>query len=265
MPKHHYCSMLASAFLSLSAFSPLAQATVVHFKTSMGDFDVNLFDSSTPQTVANFLSYVNDEDNSFDQSIIHRSSPGFVIQGGGIGYDAETQLLSTLPSEAPVENEPVFSNVRGTIAMAKSASSPDSATRQWFFSTANNAANLDSQNGGFTAFGVVMGDGMDVVDAIAGLPVYNAGGVLAELPLRNDPDVDTDLTDQHYVIIESITVTDPNTDTHLDLMPPLSTYEPPTPTDPDDGGSSSGGGGGGSLGFASLLGLALLGFRKRLR
>lgn len=67
--------------------------------------------------------------------------------------------------------------------MAKLGGDPNSATSGWFFNLADNSANLDYQNGGFTVFGRVIGNGMDVVDAIADLSVYNAGGAFAELPL----------------------------------------------------------------------------------
>ena len=54
--------------------------------------------------------------------------------------------------------------------MAKLPDIPDSATSQWFVNLADNSANLDIQNGGFTVFGRVIFDGMVVFDAIARLP-----------------------------------------------------------------------------------------------
>src|SRR5439155_6233770 len=50
-----------------------------------------------------------------------------------------------------------LSNVYGTIAMAKRPDDPNSATSEWFFNLADNSTNLDSQNGGFTVFGRVVG------------------------------------------------------------------------------------------------------------
>ena len=60
--------------------------------------------------------------------------------------------------------------------MAKLGGDPNSATSQFFVSLGDNSANLDNQNGGFTVFGEVTGDGMQVVDAIAALPIVNASG-----------------------------------------------------------------------------------------
>ena len=160
--------LTAVAITTVLATKP-AQATVVEFQTVMGNFEVNLYDNATPATVANFLEYVNNA--AYSDAIFHRSVAGFVIQGGGFAYDPADTIVA-IPSNPPVTNEPEFANVRGTIAMAKIGGDPNSATNQWFFNLSDNTANLDGQNGGFTAFGEVVGDGMDVVDAIAALPTF---------------------------------------------------------------------------------------------
>ena len=241
----------------------LASATIVEFRTNLGDFQVNLYDMDTPQTVANFLGYVSNGD--YDQTIIHRSVAGFVIQGGGF-----SPLLDRILVGAPaITNEPVFSNVRGTIAMAKIGGDPNSATTQWFINLQDNSANLDSQNGGFAAFGEVVGNGMDVVDAIQAVPAWDWSplGPFDAIPLINysaqdfvngvQPDLTTVIT------VNEIVVIDANIDTAAALNPPLNTSAsnpPPTTPPPTTGGG--GGGGGGSLGWISLLGLMLLGRRR---
>ena len=91
--------------------------TVVRFSTVAGDMDVELFNDDVPATVANFRSYVNF--GSYDQTIIHGSQPGSFIQGGG--YDTQFNHILVDP---PVAVEPVFSNVRGTIAMVKLTDNP---------------------------------------------------------------------------------------------------------------------------------------------
>ena len=168
--------------------------TVVRFDAKLGSSTTpifaELFDQAgpgrtrtTPLTAANFLAYANAGD--YRNTIIHRSVPGFVVQGGGFKVtDSGTPLVADVPQRPAVVNEPGNTNVRGTIAMAKKPGEPSSATNQWFFNLANNAADLDSQNGGFTAFARVLGSGMTVVDRIAALPVSNAGAALNELPVQ---------------------------------------------------------------------------------
>lgn len=175
---------IAKFYLFLFLWGVLAQAsavTLVRMETVMGNIDIELYDDITPNTVANFLGYATT--GAYDNTFIHRSAPGFVIQGGG--YTLSGEQAQHIPENAPVINEFSKSNLRGTLAMAKLAGDPDSATSEWFFNLADNSGTLDTQNGGFTVFGRVLGDGMDVVDAIAALPRINAGGVLSQLPVRN--------------------------------------------------------------------------------
>jgi cyclophilin family peptidyl-prolyl cis-trans isomerase len=87
-------------------------------------------------------------------------------------------LIGNVTQRDPVVNEPkpagtnVANNVRGTIAMAKLGSDPNSATNHWFFNLADNSANLETQNGGFTVFGRVLGSGMAAVDETAKVPRF---------------------------------------------------------------------------------------------
>ena len=161
-----FCAMLLLAFTSVGSAD-----TIVTFQTALGDFDVQLYDTAAPITVANFLNYVNDGD--YVNSFFHRLDPGFVLQGGGFTYDSVLGF-DYVPVDAPIVNEFNVSNTRGTIAMAKQAGDPDSATNQFFFNLGDNSANLDNQNGGFTVFGEVIGSGMDVVDLLAAQPVLDS-------------------------------------------------------------------------------------------
>ena len=161
----------------------VAEATIVKFDSALGPINVRLYNSATPLTTANFLNYANGGD--WVDTFIHRSVPGFVIQGGGFTYPSDAIGAKSVPQDPAVMNEPGISNLRGTIAMAKLSGNPNSATNQWFFNLSNNSANLDGQNGGFTVFGRVVGSGMTVVDAIAALPRVNAGSPFDTLPLRN--------------------------------------------------------------------------------
>ena len=109
--------------------------------------------AAAPLSVNNFQNYVNN--GSYTNTIIQRSVPNFVIQGGG--FTVNNLAVGTIPSNAAVQNEFSLqrSNLRGTIAFAKVGGNPNSATNQWFFNLGNNSANLDNQNGGFTVFGQV--------------------------------------------------------------------------------------------------------------
>lgn len=173
-----------AAVLAL-VFPVVSSASIVSMQTVLGEISIELYDAAAPLTVVNFMNYVNS--GAYNNTFIHRSVPGFIIQGGGYTFDPVTVTAPHIAVNLPVVNEfsATRSNVRGTIAMAKLGSSPDSATSEWFFNLADNSANLDFQNGGFTVFGKVLGNGMNVVDAIAALPVWNAGGVFGNLPLRN--------------------------------------------------------------------------------
>lgn len=149
---------------------PWASAsTIVRVSSSLGDFSLELFDDSAPGTVNNFLNYVNSD--RYDGTVIHRSEPGFVIQGGWLKFNESQYTFTAIPRDPNIANEFGISNRRGTIAMAKVAGNPDSANSQWFINLADNTS-LDSpaNNGGYTVFGQVLGDGMSVVDSIQALP-----------------------------------------------------------------------------------------------
>lgn len=162
-----------------------------------GNIDINLFANQTPKTVANFLAYVNSSDpaQNYDGTIFHRLAPGFVLQGGGFKFnDAGTTTATAFPpltKRAAVPNEPGVSNTRGTVAMAKQGNDPNSATDEFFFNLADNSANLDNQNGGFTVFGQVMNGGQQTVDAVSGLATYSGAGIPGAPPFPIRPGADT--------------------------------------------------------------------------
>lgn len=191
-------------------FAGAGQATTVRIQTTLGVVDIQLYDTAAPLTVANFLNYVNS--GAYNNSFIHRSVPGFIIQGGGYTWNDATNGVASVSTAPPIANEysSSRSNLRGTIAMAKLGNDPNSATSQWFFNLANNSANLDNQNGGFTVFGRVLGDGMSVVDRIAALPLANAGGALTSLPLATTPTTSY-LQKSYLVIIDSASASAPAT------------------------------------------------------
>ncbi len=152
-----------------------------------------------------------------------------------------------------VINEPVYSNVKGTIAMAKLGNAPDSATDQWFFNLANNASNLDLQNGGFTVFGQVIGDSMAIIEKIAGLARCQDIPMLdytsTQWSNNNVPDI------ENFVVINQIDILDPFEVTDTDLDPVKNTLI--TTPAPDSGSSS-----GGSFTWITVLFLLSFSIRK---
>src|SRR3954454_16613416 len=180
----------------LLSFSLSIPCQTVRFATTVGNIDVQLLPESAPLTVANFMNYVNK--GAYDNSVFHRSVPGFIIQGGG--YRWQNGGIVDIPQDAPVLNEYRVSNTRGTIAMAKLGTDPNSATNQWFFNLANsNATNLNNQNGGVTVFGrIANASGITIMDRIAAVPVYG------EVPLLNY--TGGTLTEANLVLVKSITV-----------------------------------------------------------
>lgn len=254
MMKFINLSLIATFFMGLLTLSTPAKATVVWFETNMGDIEVNLLDEHTPETVNNFIRYI--EAGSYQNSIIHRSVPNFIVQGGGFNYNTETGDVDEEQKFSAVTNEPKFSNIRGTIAMAKQSGDENSATNQWFFNVENNSGNLDKQNGGFTVFGVVT-VGMDIIDKINDLPQYEIVGLSAftQTPLQTEP-TGNGITEEHFVLVQSITITDPNIDTQPELPPLVDNTDPvPLPTPPEDSDSS---GGGSIFWLLSVLGFGLL-------
>ena len=145
---------------------------IVTFKTTMGDFTVQLAPQKTPITVANFLQYV--RDGHYDGSIFHRVIPKFLVQGGGFTANFEEKSL-----RKPIKNEADkgFSNERGTIAMART-SDPHSATSQFFVNVVYNKflnhSAKDERGWGYTAFGKVI-DGMNIVGRMARVKTGNFG------------------------------------------------------------------------------------------
>lgn len=137
---------------------------MVRLETTAGPVTVELFEDKAPQSVANFLQYV--DSGFYDGTLFHRVIQGFMIQGGG--FDKDGQRKAT---KAPIQNEADngLSNSRGTLAMARTGN-PHSATAQFFINLVDNR-NLDftgkNQRGwGYAVFGKVT-DGMKVVDNIA--------------------------------------------------------------------------------------------------
>ena len=133
----------------------------VRMETSQGTIVLQLDQKRAPQTVKNFLSYV--DKGFYSDLIFHRVIDGFMIQGGGFDKNMSQQITST-----PVYNESSngLPNKRGSIAMART-SDPHSATSQFYINLVdNNSLNYRAGQPGYTVFGEVV-EGLEAVDAIA--------------------------------------------------------------------------------------------------
>ncbi len=141
----------------------------VSLDTSMGTIVLSLDQKRSPVTVNNFLKYV--RDGYYNGLIFHRVIDGFMVQGGGMKPD-----MRPATPRSPIVNESAngLSNMRGTIAMART-SEPDSATAQFFINEKDNKF-LDARPGrpGYAVFGHVI-KGMDVIDAMAKVKTSRSG------------------------------------------------------------------------------------------
>ena len=172
-----------SAMLLAALLVPAAHAAdpKVQLSTSLGDIVLELDEQRAPQSVRNFLDYV--DSGFYDQTLFHRVIEGFMIQGGG--FNQKYQKKSTRP---PISNEAYngLRNNRYTIAMARTTA-PHSATSQFFINSEDNR-NLDhtgtTQRGwGYAVFGRVI-EGKDIVDAISRTRTGPGGPFSRDVPVE---------------------------------------------------------------------------------
>lgn len=155
----------------------------VEFKTTMGNFVVELDSVKAPKTTANFISYVNS--GFYNGTIFHRVIDGFMIQGGGFTPDM-TQKQTNAPVVSEAQNG--LKNQAYTIAMART-SDPDSATAQFFINVKDNEGlNYPNAMGnGYTVFGKVI-SGTQTIDAIRKIPTMIAStpkmGRMSDVPSK---------------------------------------------------------------------------------
>lgn len=173
----------SQAICNIGSVSPGNQLAKV--ETSLGTLCIELLAVDAPLHVANFLFYL--EEGLLDDTFFHRSMPGFILQGAG--YTVGSSDYEAVPqSGGTVTNEPCTldvadplnpggqicserGNERGTIALAKLGGDPNSGTTNWFINLVDNRSNLDNQNEGFTVFGRLIDNSIDVADAVAALQV----------------------------------------------------------------------------------------------
>jgi peptidyl-prolyl cis-trans isomerase B (cyclophilin B) len=147
----------------------------------MGTITLELDAEKAPNTVANFLKYL--EDGHYDNTIFHRIIPGFMIQGGGMSSGMKQKKTHpTITNEA----DNGLKNVHYSVAMART-SAPHSATAQFFINTADNDFlnfSAPTQQGwGYAVFGKVI-SGMAIVDAMEKVATGHVG-MSDDVPLED--------------------------------------------------------------------------------
>ena len=177
--------LLAATLVFMFHANIQAEVIDVRIKTNKGDIDLELYSDKAPQTVANFLKYV--DEGFYDGTIFHRVINSFMIQGGGF-----TEQMQRKRTRDPIKNEAKngLKNVRGSVAMARTRA-PHSASSQFFINHADNKfLDYPGQDGwGYAVFGKVT-NGMETVDAIADVMTVTKNG------MRNVP--------EEAVVIQSV-------------------------------------------------------------
>ncbi len=166
-----------------AAQRPQVTLTVSNGAGVSGTVVITLLPEYAPKTVANFLAYVNS--GFYTNTIFHRLQSGFVLQGGGYASPvAATDSPTHKTTNAPVELEVKVSNVKGTVAMART-SVLNSATSEFFINLGSNDF-LDVSEGGYAAFGYITD--YTLVNAMAAAPCVSSvivSGGLGCLPVPN--------------------------------------------------------------------------------
>ncbi len=145
---------------------------MIKLHTNFGVIGLELDAEKAPETVKNFISYV--ESGHYDNTIFHRVINGFMIQGGGFAPGMEQK-----DTQAPIKNEADngLKNDNYTVAMART-NDPHSATAQFFINVKNNDflnhTSPSASGWGYCVFGKVV-EGTEVVDQIKGVKTGRSG------------------------------------------------------------------------------------------
>ena len=146
---------------------------MIKITTNKGDIEISLYEAEAPISSENFKQYV--IDGFYKGTIFHRVIPNFMVQGGGMTDDMQSkQTRASIKNEA----ENVKKNLRGTLAMARTAEI-DSASSQFFINVRDNDfldfRSKDTEGWGYCVFATVT-EGMDVLDKITKVETTNRSG-----------------------------------------------------------------------------------------
>jgi len=198
-----WTSCALAATLLLGQASVAQTNTIVRVSTSYGDFSVELYGDAAPQNVQNFLNYV--RRGAYAGSYFHRldKTDNNVLQGGGYTFQPWVGPIA-IPADPPVPLEYNLPNVRGSIGVARTPE-PNSATSQWYINLADNTEPFgpNEASAGYTVMGAVLGDGMNVVDAISELTPRSLGATHPQTPLRNYPNEDNIVRSENLVLMNA--------------------------------------------------------------
>jgi cyclophilin family peptidyl-prolyl cis-trans isomerase len=200
---------------------------IVTVDTNYGNFQIELFPTVAPQTVANFLTYV--DDGAYTNTVFHRSVPGSVVQTGGYvssstSFAGSTSQFIPITTNAAIPLEYNIPNTLGTVAMARGSAS-NSATSQFFVNMADNASPYapgGSDPYGYAVFGVIINGGLSVLQAINSLPVENVdNATFSQLPVSSSDQLAV-ISSMKVDSIDGTVFTDTNVNGQLDAgEPPL--------------------------------------------
>ena len=186
-PMKSFTLLLFGGLLCLNAQAATNSPTqkgshsMVKLHTNHGVITLQLDAEKAPNTVRNFLDYVNS--GFYSNTVFHRVIDNFMVQGGG--FEPGMKQKQT---KAPIQNEAAngLRNDNYTVAMARTGD-PHSASAQFFINVKNNDflnyTAPNQQGYGYCVFGKVV-EGMDVVDKIRKIKTGNRSG-FQDVPLED--------------------------------------------------------------------------------
>ncbi len=149
--------------LNTSAADAPAEPSGVLIETRLGNITIELYLDECPITAGNFWNLT--KQGFYTNLTIHRVVANFVIQGGDPNGDGSGGPNYTIPAEPSAL---ALHHERGVLSMANKGGNPATAGSQFFICL--NTSTVSQLDGSYAVFGRVV-KGMDVVDAIAGVPV----------------------------------------------------------------------------------------------
>lgn len=218
--------------IDLSAIfsSDAITTSLVRMDTIDGPLYLKLFDSQTPQTVANFFNYVDSgayTNSFFQRNGTNDTTTGLgelpILQGGEDTVDASSltsdiTTFSTIPTDGlTVADEFGIPNTQYTVAMANSGTA-NTASDQFFFNLQNNTSTLHSSGtNSYTVFAKLLDTGSQSnLTALGNIPTFDVNTTFPTIPVSAsgytvpDANFPTDLTPSDLALIKDVAVVNHN-------------------------------------------------------